>query len=169
MKTIPLTQGKVALVDDEDFDRLNCFKWHFFTKNKRTQKGYARRRVYPGRREDAYFLRMHRFIMEAPKGLQVDHRDCDGLNNQKSNLRAATHPQNCYNKEIGPRNTSGYKGVVWDKQHKKWRAQIKFQRKYYCLGLFQKAEDAARAYDAKAIELFGEFAHTNFKYALAAH
>lgn len=97
------------------------------------------------------------------------HRDCDGLNNQRYNLRLATHLQNCHNKAIGPRNTSGYKGVVWDKGCQKWRAQLHSNGKNYYLGLFVCKEAAARAYDAKAIELFGEFAHTNFKYALAAY
>lgn len=154
-KTIPLTQGQVALVDDEDYRWLTAMGPWCAHKDGNTY--YARRRN--GQRTD----NMHRVIMEQndPK-VQVDHEDRNGLNNQRHNLRVATNTQNQYNTGKQRNNTSGYKGVCWHKGAGRWQAEIQTAsgRRVY-LGLFDDVLDAAAAHDAAAIELHGEFAGSN--------
>lgn len=107
-------------------------------------------------------ISLHRLITLAPRGVQVDHRDGDGLNNQLSNLRFATSQQNQCNQRKQLGTSSRFKGVVWHKGGNKWMAQTKvFGRRMY-LGLHETEEDAARAYDRAALEYFGEFARLNF-------
>lgn len=106
-------------------------------------------------------IRMHRQIMGEPEGMEVDHSDNNGLNNQKSNLRIATHWQNLANRALQKNNTSGYRGVSWSKQAKKWWAQIYVDSKTVHLGLFDDVKEAARAYNEAAIERYGEFARLN--------
>ena len=154
MKTIPLTQGKVALVDDEDFERVSQFKWYY------TQAGYACRSLPVSGRKKTIQL-MHRLIMGEPEGMEVDHRKHgDTLNNQKDNLRAATHQQNLCNRGKNRNNTSGHKGVSWNKLRGKWMAQIKHGYKNRYLGLFTDIQDAISAYATAAKQLHGEFART---------
>lgn len=154
MKEIQLSQGKVALVNDEDFEWLNQWKW---CAAKRGQTFYATR-LAPGRKGA---IHMHQLLVG--NGTQrVDHKDGNGLNNQRLNLRPATHQQNMFNQRTYKNNTSGYKGVTWQKDCGKWRAQIGMDGKKQYLGLFTNPEDAACAYDAKASELFGKFARLNF-------
>lgn len=147
MKTIPLTKGYSATVDDQDYERVSQFNW-----NAALSKGkiYARRAQEP--------RGMHRFILGVGPEVEIDHRDRNTLNNQRDNLRPCTHAQNVRN--VGPRkdNSSGYKGVTWDKENNKWRAQIGRVK----LGRFSNVIEAAHAYDAKAKELYGEFAYLNF-------
>lgn len=149
MKEIPLTQGKVAIVDDEDFDRINLYKWRYCKGAAQSQTERPNRKV----------LLMHRMILNAPDGVEVDHINGDALDNRKSNLRLASHKQNLANQKMKASNTSGFKGVTWHSKNKRWIAQI--QGGHY-LGSYATAEDAARAYDKKAKELFGEFARLNF-------
>ncbi len=154
MKRISLTQGKFALVDDEDFERINQYKW-YAGKNKRT--------YYAGRHFcSRTTIRMHRVIMNAPKGMEVDHRDGNGLNNCKGNLRFCTQSQNQQNQQALQGGTSLYKGVSSHTKDKKWRACITLNSKTYYLGNFYNEIKAALAYDEKAKELFGEFAYLNF-------
>ena len=157
MKKIPLTQGKAALVDDADYEWLNQWKWcavkmcHFY---------YA---VRHAKQDNARVLYMHREIMSAPKGLDIDHIDHDGLNNQKINMRLCTRQQNCANKRKRDFTTSSkYKGVCYIRKNGLWLANISYNNKTMSLGHHAAEEDAARAYDKKAVELFGEFASTNF-------
>jgi hypothetical protein len=157
MKTISLTRGFVATVDDEDYERLADFKWSYM-KTKHSNTGYAVRRE----RESRQQVLMHREIMSFPVH-QVDHKNMDGLDNRKVNLRPATGSQNCANQGNRKNNTSGYKGVTWSKSHKKWQAQIRHKYSRIFLGHYSDIEEAARAYDAAAIRLFGEFAKINFK------
>lgn len=103
---------------------------------------------------------MHAQIISPPKGFGVDHRDGDGLNNQRYNLRQATQQQNCQNQRLKITNRSGYKGVYFNRKCAKWVAQIQ-NGKAVSLGLFLSPEDAARAYDWEAVRLWGEFAKTN--------
>lgn len=157
MKNIPLTKGYFALVDDEDYDFLNQWKWHVSIGTRR--ETYAKRvEIIDGKRIK---ITMHRMILCVPEGKQTDHIDHNGLNNQKSNLRTATPVQNGANRKMCQRNTSGFKGVSWSKSHNKWRAQISIERRNNHLGLFENAQDAAKAYDEGAIRLNGEFASTN--------
>ena len=153
MKEIQLTQGKVALVDDEDYEYLNQWKWHVSNGN------YARRTIYNFKLCKALF--MHREIMKVSKGLLVDHINGNSLDNRKLNLRICTNSQNLRNRLKNINNTSGYKGVRLINSTKKWRAQIWLNSKYYHLGLFNNIKDAARAYNAAAIKYHGEFANLN--------
>lgn len=154
MKRIPLTQGKYALVDDEDYERVNNLKWHACKHHNTWYALHSPTEKPP--------VKMHRFIMNAAKGVQVDHSDGDGLNNQKSNLRKATHSQNIWNSRLKKNNTSGFKGVHWNKIRKVYQAYIYSNNKHIYLGGYSDPEKAARAYDKKARELFGEFAWLNF-------
>lgn len=156
MKTIKLTQGKYALIDDEDFERLNQVKWHSH-EDKNTW--YAARSEYINGRQKT--IRMHRLIMNAPPDKQVDHRDGNGLNNQKGNLRYATNLQNTRNQKPLIGRSSKYKGVCWDKQHKKWMAYIMVNGKQTYLGYFDDEILAAQTYNLAAKMHFGEFAWLN--------
>ncbi len=157
MKRIKLSQGKFALVNNEDFDWLNKFKW-FTLKYK--QLYYAIRTIWKsdGKR---YTIRMHREIMQAQKGQEIDHRNGDGLDNQRVNLRFCTHAQNIQNSRKLKNCSSKYKGVCWYKRDKVWIAYIRPNRKQIHLGYYQKEIKAAEAYNRKASELFGEFANLN--------
>ena len=161
MKIIPLTQGKVALVDDEDFDWLSQYKWCAIKDSKRSYIYYVARTT-PKQNGKQRMIMMHREILGLPKGVQTDHRNGNGLDNQKANLRPATHQQNQFNRQSHHKGTSKYKGVGWHKSTQKWRAHIGFNCKLIHLGLFDDEKEAAKAYDCKAKELFGEFANLNF-------
>lgn len=156
MKTIPLTQGFVALVDDEDFARVSAHKWYAVRKGRGV---YARHKFTVLGVHVWCFL--HTFIL--PDANRVDHKDGDGLNNQRHNLRAATVLQNNRAFKRKPRGSSSkFRGVYWPSGRKKWTAQIEVNYKRYFLGTFEKEEDAARCYDAAAREYFGDFASPNF-------
>jgi hypothetical protein len=152
-KLIPLTQGKFAIVDAEDYERLSKYKWSC----QKDRNNYYASRANGNRR-----ISMHREIMKAPKGLQVDHIDGDGLNNRKSNLRLCTHAENVHNSRPMRNGSSQYKGVCWHKCKKKWCVSISKSGERTYLGRFEDEIEAAMAYDRKAEELFGEFAYLNF-------
>lgn len=155
VRVIPLTRGKITIVDAGDYDKLAIYKWHASCQNGVWS---ARRSICQrGTQRDVY---MHRVIMDAPAGVEVDHQDGDGLNNRRSNLRLSTRSQNERNK--GPRkdNTSGYKGVFRDQN--RWRAALSQDGKTVHLGSFRTPEAAARAYDAGVRMLEGDFAWLNF-------
>lgn len=147
MKELALSQGKVALIDDEDFEYLNQWKWHV-SRNWNT----------------FYVVRMtpHREILQAPKGIIVDHINGDGLDNRRENLRFATNSENMQNSRLQKNNTSGYKGVYWDRGRNKWIVRIKVNGRRLNLGYFDDPKEAALVYDRGAMEHFGEFAKTNF-------
>ena len=159
MKKIKLTQNKYALVDDNDFIYLNKFKWHINCDDNRyyaiRHNGYIN-----GKRTS---IAMHREILNLtdPK-IQVDHKDHNGLNNQKNNLRIATNQQNHFNLTKRKDNKSGYKGITWHKRDKIWQSQIQINNKLIYLGSFNNKIDAAKAYDVAAIKYFREFANLNF-------
>lgn len=161
MKKVQLTHGYVALVDDEDYDRVVALgSWQAQPDG---QTVYARKRIYvrgTGRDSHKPSFLMHCFILGS---FGVDHRNGDGLDNRRANLRIATHGQNMANKRIYRNNTSGFKGVTRNTgSGRPWRAQLKADKKHYHLGYYDTPEAAARAYDAAARELFGEFARPNF-------
>ncbi len=152
MKEIPLTQGLVALVDDEDFEYLNQWKW-YTGKSKNTSYALRTDRAFGTKKT----LRMHRVIMNTTENMDVDHRDRNGLNNQKSNLRNCTKQQNGMNKKEYSNTSSKFKGVSWYPRHKKWVAYISFKRKRIFLGYFNSEEEAAKVRDVASKEFFGEF------------
>ena len=156
MIEIPLTQGQLALIDDEDFELVNKYNWiaHW---DRRTKSFYATTRI--GKQEGCRkFLRMHRLIMNAKKGQQVDHIHHLTLDNRKSQLRLCSHGQNQHNRSIQLNNTSGFKGVSYDATKHKWRAFIGVNGKNRHLGYFIALEMAHTAYCRAALELYGEFA-----------
>jgi hypothetical protein len=154
MREIKLTQGEVALIDDIDFELVSGYKWHCY-------KGAYTKYAISGCRKNKVY--MHRLVAGAtdPK-TDVDHKNSDGLCNLRSNLRIITHQQNTFNKRLSKSNTSGFKGVCFDKEKGKWKSKIKLNGVDIHIGYFKDKEDAAKAYDLKAKELFGEFARTNF-------
>lgn len=140
MKLIELTKGYQAVVDDEDFEFLNQWLWHY-------SNGYAVRKDYPlGRREPPTLIRMHRLINQTPEGMDTDHINGNKLDNRKINLRSLDRSGNCHNRRR-PRkdNQSGYTGVAWIRATGKWRALITVHGKDYYLGHYIKKEDAILA------------------------
>lgn len=142
MKHIQLTRGETALVDDEDFDNLNKFKWH---SHRNGVLCYASRATKKDNGQQTVCM-MHRQILSPETGISIDHIDGNGLNNQKSNLRMCTHTENMRNRRINDNNTSGYKGVSWDKERNKWRACIRAGGEKIFLGKFTDKLDAYVAY-----------------------
>jgi hypothetical protein len=151
MKQIKLTQGKVALVDDEDYDFLNKFKWCF---NGR----YAARSTILSDGSKGHLL-MHRLILLSRHGESTDHRDEDKLNNSRGNLRKCTQTENNRNVSRRKDNTSGYKGVHQTRDL--WAAQLSHNGRQLFLGRFKTKQEAAIAYNAAAIVLHREFACLN--------
>jgi len=158
MKIIPLTQGKEALVDDEDYDRLMTMGSWFAHFNNVAGNGYW----YAETRSGSDHVKMHRVILHAPDNKIVDHIDGNGLNNQKSNLRLATQSQNQANSKLREDNTSGLKGVSYKHRISKWAAKISYQGEESHLGYFEDKIKAAEAYDRAAKRLHGEYARLNF-------
>jgi hypothetical protein len=156
-KEIILTQGKVAIIDDDDYEYLNQWKW--FANNK-NGKFYVVRNITVSKNKQSSIF-MHRFIMKPNKGMIIDHLDGNPLNNQKSNLRICTHAENMRNSKISINNKSGYKGVSYQEDRNNYRAQIKFNNKKINIGDFIDPIDAARAYNAAALKYHGEFANLN--------
>ena len=157
MKKISLTQGKFALVDDEDYEYINQWKWCY-------NNGYAVRGKYIGTlngKEKTIIVYMHRIINKTPDGLHTDHISMDRLNNQKNNLRDCTVSQNHMNLKSYKNSSSKFKGVNWDKNREKWYVKIIINKKHTYLGRFSCEIEAAKAYNKAATENFGEFAKLN--------
>ena len=158
MKEIPLTQGKTALVDDCDHEMLMQCKW-YAVYSPLTRGWYAA--VTVGKAPHRVNLLMHRVILGARPGVKVDHKNLDGLNNTRGNLRLCTTSQNKANAGLISSNTSGYKGVSQNHKSRSWTAYIYFQGAQIYLGSFCTPQIAAAAYDQAAVRYFGEFALTN--------
>jgi len=152
-KLVPLSKGKFAVVDAADFEWLSQYKWHV-KEHKHTS--------YAETQKNGKLIKMHRLITGAPAHLFVDHRDLNGLNNRRSNLRLCTRAENIHNQRPRKGGTSRYKGVYWNKRSRKFVAQISMNGKKTSIGYFHDEIEAAIAYDLKAMELFGEFAYLNF-------
>lgn len=158
MKQISLTQGKTTLVDDDMFEELSKHKWYAHLEHK---IWYAARGTEIKDKKTLIYI--HRAIMNAQAGQQIDHRNNDGLDNRRCNLRFCTRSQNQQNGRGKSQHTSKYKGVSWYKKDKKWGVKIGTKYKRLFLGYFDNEIEAAKVYDRKAEELFGEFAYLNFK------
>lgn len=166
MKLIPLSKGKAfAQVDDEDYDELMKYSWSVVTGPGKTKVQYAMRRtsvgggrgIGRGKRINIY---MHKVLLPPPENRITDHKDRNGLNNQRSNLRIATYRQNSCNCS---RPDQEYRGVYFEKNRTPgFCAIVKIQGKKKFLGYFETREEAARAYDSLAVEYHGEFAVLNF-------
>lgn len=153
MKKILLTQNQFALVDDEEYQRLSEYKWCY------QKPGYATRR--DGRKA----LLMHRAILNTPKDKFTDHRDGNGLNNQKHNLRICTPKQNARNRIKSENKTSKFKGVskvIRNAKYQYWEARVWHKDQQIHIGFFKSEHHAALAYDLWANDMYGEFAKTNF-------
>jgi len=153
MKEIALTQGRTALVDDDDYEWLSQWRWYFNSNGP----GYASR-WDKSRRS----VLMHRVIMNAEKGVVIGHRNGNTLDNRRANLYAETRSQAGSRQRLRAGGRSGYKGVAWDVTNGHWVARIQVQRKRIYLGSFEDDVAAARAYDAAARQHFGPSAVMNF-------
>lgn len=156
MKTIPLTQGMFAMVDDEDYEFLNQYKW---CVSKDRGIYYAQKAINRDGKKTT--IKMHQLIIGYAKQYDIDHADGDGLNNQRYNLRVCTHMQNNANQRIPKNNKSGYKGVHWVNKRGKWRAEIKCGVIRKTIGQYSTKEEAAIAYNMAASKLFGQYARPN--------
>jgi hypothetical protein len=147
---IPLSSNKIALIDKEDYDKVKDYSW-FAQYDEKGKRFYARTGTHGTK------IRMHRLILDAKESQIVDHKDHDGLNNRKNNLRLCEQSQNCMNKLYQSNNTSGYRGVSFHKGKNKYQATIMVKRKQIYLGSFDTAIEAFKVYQEKARELFGAF------------
>jgi hypothetical protein len=147
-KRIKLTQGKYALVDDCDYEQLNQYKWHY-------SQGYAARRQF------GKVVLMHRQIMQTPEGMDTDHINHNGVDNQRMNLRICTPSENHRNLKKYKNGMSPYQGV--GRKDNQWRARVSVKGRQVSIGLFRKERHAAMVYDLWAVDLYGEFAKTNFE------
>lgn len=135
MKKIELTNGGFTIVNDEDYGELSKLHW------RRNSSGYAKSKTGL----------MHRIVAKTPSHLFTDHINRNKLDNRRENLRWCTASENRFNTPLRKDNTSGYRGVIWNRFVKKWVAQIRQGKKRIYLGAFDKKEDAIHAYDTKAI------------------
>lgn len=153
---IELTKGAFATVDLDDVEKITRYSWIL------SDKGYAVAQINRGT------VQMHRLIFSAEKGQEVDHINSNRTDNRKQNLRFCTRSQNMMNRRKLAEKASRYKGVSIDRAKKsKWKAEIQLDKKRVVLGRFPTEEAAARAYDAKAKELFGDFACLNFSQSVS--
>jgi hypothetical protein len=149
VRRIPLGGGHYALVDAEDFEWLNQWKWYL-------ANGYATR-VEKGK-----VISMHRQIMQPPKGMLVDHINHEKEDNRRINLRICTWQENMYNRSKRRGSVSRFNGVTYRKRSRKWIATVWFKGKHIWSQAFDDEVEAARAYDRKAVEVFGPYANVNF-------
>lgn len=166
MKNIALSRGYVAIIDDEDFEKVSQYKWHasqhekkIYAKRKRwipdesitTKQGkYVKKGYYKT-------IALHRVILDAPDDMEVDHINGNPLDCRKINLRVCSHEQNMWNLKGRSDSKSGYRGITWDKQTQKWRATLTYKKQFINIGRFDNLDDAIKAHQEKAKELFGEF------------
>lgn len=160
MIELKLTQNKTSLIDDDDWELVSKYKWHALCKEGRW---YARTKLRINGKWIG--LEMQKLIMGVPIGSPrndlVDHRDGDGLNNRKENLRRCTKSQNMMNRGRQANNKTGFKGVFWDKREQRFAAKICTDKKTVFLGQFKDVEQAACAYNIAALKHHGEFSYQN--------
>jgi len=158
-RKIPLGDSFFAIVDPHDFYWLNKSHW----SPRKNRGGVYAVRLVNDPDKNIKIYSMHRVIMNPPRDLLVDHRNCDSLDNRRANLRLATHAQNSYNKQKTKAKTSSrFIGVSLDKSRGLWAPRISYQGKKIYLGRFTNEIEAARAYDEAAKQYHGEFAKLNF-------
>lgn len=160
MKTVPLhgrkAAGRVALVDDGDYDLVSGYRWRIHEQKQPNGTAWGPYARTDGHRDGRrVIILMHQLITGYPK---TDHRNGDGLDNQRHNLRPTTTAQNNHNQQPCRGHSSHFKGVTWNKKVSKWQAQIKVSGKSRYLGVFASEEDAARAYVEAALAIQGEYA-----------
>jgi len=158
MKTIQLTQGKLAIVDAADYEWLSQWKWYVMKSSSHCYAARTGRRA-EGEKYTKKIL-MHRVINRTPEHLDTDHINGEGLDNRRVNLRSCEHRENMWNSRASG-GASKHKGVHWHKRDKVWYAGIKKDRVQKFLGTFKTEIEAAHAYNTAATELFGEFARLN--------
>ena len=156
-----MTQGKYAIVDPEDYERLNAHKWH---ASGHGCKFYAERVAFVGEDKKRVYIKMHRQIVKVEDGKFVDHINHNGLDNRKANLRPATFAENNRNRRKVKINNfrSKYKGIYWEKKQKQWGVRIMTNRTSKYIGSYKDEIEAAKAYDKAAKKYHGEFASLNF-------
>lgn len=158
-KKIPLTQGKYTIVDSDMFEYLSQWKWYL------SSTGYAVRNVYIGEpgsdNRKLVNISMHRVVASTPNGMVTDHVNGNRIDNRRSNLRVCNSSENISCSGMHSNNKSGYKGVSWSKEYRKWRAKLTKNRVQVYSRLFETAEDAALAYNAASLKYNGEFAYQN--------
>lgn len=152
---IPLNKGYVAVIDAADVPLVDRWSWRALVESNTVYVGRDERR---GRGQKRVRIYLHRVLSSPPDGVGVDHVDGDGLNNRRKNLRHATQLENNRNQKRRNDNTSGLKGVSWNKRDKKWRAAISVLGRTKNLGYFDTPEEAHAAYCIAAIDLHGQFA-----------
>lgn len=157
MKEIPLDKGHILFIDNEDYEEVSKLIWKvakrlhtFYAISDIRKKGHARKVIL-----------LHRLIMKAPKGTLIDHINGNGLDNRKSNLRYANKSKNAMNMSKHTPHSSPYKGVSYDKDRKKFRCNIGINGKQYFVGRFDNELEAAKAYNKKALTIYGEYARLN--------
>lgn len=159
MKKIKLSgktgKGKYALIDDEDFEYLNQWKWHL------SSNGYPTRGEWNKKRKQNKLKRLHRELLNPPKNRSIDHINGNTLDNRKSNLRICKHRENLRNQKKQRNRTSKYKGVSFYKNYERWEAYICTHKKKHRLGYFDNELEAAKAYNQAALDHFGKYARLN--------
>jgi len=158
MKEIPLTRGYTALVDDADFPLVSQSRWQARPDRNTV---YASRGVRDGSGKTKT-LYMHVALLDAGDGLVVDHINGNGLDNRRKNLRIATRGQNVHHSFTTVKNKHGFRGISFIERYQRWQVSMKTGGRNTYVGFYATAEEAARAYDAKALEVYGEFARLNF-------
>jgi hypothetical protein len=157
-RRIPLGEGRFTIVEPGDFYRLNKYRW---IADGIGESIYAVRNIISAN-ESPKFMRMHREIMNDPKGFLVDHRNCNGLDNRRANLRLATYSQNACNNRKRKNTTSVFRGVSFHTQKQCWGVHLQHQMKRVFLGYFDNEIEAAKTYDAAARKYHKDFARLNF-------
>ena len=158
-RRIYIGEGLYTIVDPDIYYRIGHLRWSVCGDERKDYAARIDRKFRYGRTKTIF---LHREIMNAPRGLLVDHRNGDSLDNRRANLRLATHSQNMQNRRKRKNTTSRYTGVCFEKRRKKWTANITVNKKKIWIGRFDDEIEAAKAYDEAARKEHGEFARLNF-------